>query len=401
MKKILFVNIDLLKVEVEGQRVLDFRNRFVKYAEELCQNEDENEIAFVSMHQDTLQRAEEYFVKNKGYTKFNFFPRSNVREFVKKNSGKNNYFVFISGKEVDFHVAVNYKALFIVPTWIPGDEKSQYYGVQVDTPEQLFKFIKTLNNQNCWYSKLEINQNQTCFSLMDARYGYYAKSNEEKEMLIHFQELLKESQSRNYYEILLYHFLAGMTNSTLFDDIELFGMVPSSDCSLNIDMHKFMTQVRFIKGKRLPKNNMQYDNLLIRHTSKQKAHDTYNSNQRIDLGANDEFSTLCINPDFKKKIDTLRKNNKFNVLIFDDYMTHGNTFNAVRVLLETLGVNKIIFVSLGSFNKPFQKKDYIITGSVYKQGYKYDLISQETLNGFQYQETAKTEVAELYSIFNS
>lgn len=119
------------------------------------------------------------------------------------------------------------------------------------------------------------------------------------------------------------------------------------------------------------------------------------------MGANDEFSTLCINPDFKKKIDTLRKNNKFNVLIFDDYMTHGNTFNAVRVLLETLGVNKIIFVSLGSFNKPFQKKDYIITGSVYKQGYKYDLISQETLNGFQYQETAKTEVAELYSIFNS
>lgn len=74
------------------------------------------------------------------------------------------------------------------------------------------------------------------------------------------------------------------------------------------------------------------------------------------MGANDEFSTLCINPDFKKKIDTLRKNNKFNVLIFDDYMTHGNTFNAVRVLLETLGVNKIIFVSLGSFNKPFQKR---------------------------------------------
>lgn len=88
-------------------------------------------------------------------------------------------------------------------------------------------------------------------------------------------------------------------------------------------------------------------------------------------------------------------------MIFDDYMTHGNTFNAARVLLETLGANKIIFVSLGSFNKPFQKKDYAITGSVYNQGYEYTIVGQETLNNFQYQEAAKTEVAELYSIFNS
>lgn len=65
---------------------------------------------------------------------------------------------------------------------------------------------------------------------MDARYGYYAKTPEEKEMMQHFQELLKEGKSRNYYKILLYHFLAGMTNSTEFDDIELFGMVPSSNC---------------------------------------------------------------------------------------------------------------------------------------------------------------------------
>ena len=56
---------------------------------------------------------------------------------------------------------------------------------------------------------------------MDARYGYYAKTPEEKEMMQHFQELLKEGKSRNYYKILLYHFLAGMTNSTEFDDIEV------------------------------------------------------------------------------------------------------------------------------------------------------------------------------------
>ena len=65
------------------------------------------------------------------------------------------------------------------------------------------------------------------------------------------------------------------------------------------------------------------------------------------LGAQDEFETLCINSDYKRRIERLKKEKRFNVIIFDDYMTHGNSFNAVRNLLENLGANKIIFVSLG------------------------------------------------------
>lgn len=401
MKKILFVNIDLLKKEVEGIEVKKYRNQFIHYADELCADDEENEIVFVSMHQNVLDEAKKYFTENLRKTHYNFFNRRYVREFVNNNKNRNNYFVFVSGKEVDFHVAVNCKSLFIVPTWIPVDEKSEYYGVHVDTPEQLFKFIRALNNQKNWYSRLEIQQNEICFSLMDARYGYFAKSKEEREILIHFQNLLKENKSRNYYEILLYHFLAGMTNTTLFDDIELFGMIPSSDCTLNEDMYKFMTQVRYIKGKRLPKNRMEDDNLLIRHTPKRKAHNAYSPMQRCILGAVDEFSTMCINPEFKNKIETLKKAGRFNVLIFDDYVTHGNTFNAVRNLLEAIGVNKIIFVALGSFGKTFKKVDYKLTGSVYKPEYGYEVISREILSDFEIENLAKDEVAELYDIFNS
>lgn len=63
-----------------------------------------------------------------------------------------------------------------------------------------------------------------------------------------------------------------MTNTTLFDDIELFGMIPSSNCSLNEDIFSFMTQVRYIKGKRLPKNKMEDANLIQRITPKIQAH---------------------------------------------------------------------------------------------------------------------------------
>ena len=95
-----------------------------------------------------------------------------------------------------------------MPTWIPIEEKAAYYGVCVDTPTQLYKFILTLNNNNNWYSQLQIDDRSICISLMDARTYAGSPSLSEKQMLINFQQLLKNGQSRSYYAILMYHFLA-------------------------------------------------------------------------------------------------------------------------------------------------------------------------------------------------
>lgn len=396
MKKIIFANLDLLYLDTGYEKDKIFK-KFFSGAVELYS--EGNIFVFESMHLDRVKSAKKAL--SELFKGFKVATRKEVKEYVNANKNRNNLFVFLSGKEQDFHIAVQVKALFIVPTWIPSDEKSMYYGIHVDTPKQLFKFIRALNNQNYWFAKLEIEQNVKVLSLMDARYGYCAKSKEEKKMLLHFQSLLKNGKHRNYYDILLYHFLAGMTNTTLFDDIELFGMIPSSDGCLNPDMYMFMTQVRYIKGKRLPKNIMMDENILIRHTSKKKAHEAYTEADRIKLKAEDEFKTIILNPEFKDKIQKLKQDNRFNVMIFDDYMTHGNTFNAIRNLLKSEGANKIIFISLGTFNKPFQKNDYQITGSVYKPGYKADLITSNVLYDSEYHMQAKDEVATLYDIFNS
>ena len=223
--------------------------------------------------------------------------------------------------------------------WLPLEKKAEKYGIHVYNVEQLRKFIQTLNNQNVWYSRLEIDEKTTAYSLVDARYGKYADSEEEKQMVLNFQRLLKDRQSLNYRRILLYHFLAGMTSNMEFDDIELFGMLPSSDCNVNEYVFDFMTQVRLLKGKKLPKRYKKdipedTTNLLIRHTCKNQNHNGGRERQvRINLGAKDEFQTLIVNPDYKKRIETLKKEGRFNVCIFDDYMTHGNSFNAVRNLL--------------------------------------------------------------------
>lgn len=383
---------------------IEQRNIFIANFKELSEDES-NIIFFYSRKTDSVRKFEKAFHSH-NYEKFRFVDRRGVKEFTSLHQDKNNYFVFVGGKNKDFELAVNTRSLYIVPTWLPLEDRPQKYGVHVDTAKQLYKFIQALNNQNTWYSKIKVDAITTCYSLMDARYGYYAKTSEERDMLFHFQELLKEGKSRSYYQILLYHFLAGMTNSMDFDDIELFGVIPSSNCSVNKDLYAFMTQIRCLKKKALPKRypadiSEKERNLLIRHTPKKQAHVGRTSGERAMLGGDDEFSTICINPDYKKRIDALKAKGRFNVCIFDDYMTHGNSFNSVRSMLQALGANKIICVSLGIFKNPFQKRDYTIMGSVYDETYSFQLERYESLNSYEINEQAKQEVSILYNIFNS
>lgn len=418
MEKLIFCNLDMLKNEpdeedYEGYDFSDFdfdrfrekRDKFMDKFKKLSEESD-NKIFFYSRKRDMLKDFADAF-RTHGYTNFQFKDRCTIEEFAKSNKNKNNYFVFIGGKNADFQLAVNTRSLYIVPTWLPLEDRAQRYGIHVNTVKQLKKFIQTLNNQNVWYSKLEIDDISTAYSLVDARYGKYADTEEEKVMVKNFQRLLKDHQSLNYQRILLYHFLAGMTSSMDFDDIELFGMLPSSNCDVNEYVFDFMTQVRLLKGKQLPKRYksdvpVAETNLLIRHMPKNQNHNGGRERQvRINLGAKDEFRTLIINPDYKKRIEKLRSEGRFNVCIFDDYMTHGNSFNAVRNLLEKLGANKIIFVSIGIFRSEFQRRDYTITGNVFSPGYTYQLETYQLLDNYEINSNAKMEVADLFDIFNS
>ena len=115
---------------------------FLKRVERHCKS-GKNTIVFESMHPDKLNKAKEVFDKYT-YPYFHFMTRNEVKNFV-NNKHSNNMFVFVSGKEQDFHIAVHSKSLFIVPTWIPTDDKTRYYGIHVDTPKQLYNLSESLN----------------------------------------------------------------------------------------------------------------------------------------------------------------------------------------------------------------------------------------------------------------
>lgn len=399
MRKVLLCNLDLLfkhfdDLNVTENRVIKHsRNRFLSLVDDYLSSTDA-EVIFYSRRENLLQNAEKVFIND--YPMFQYASRQYVSHILKNRI--NIDYIIISSKDVDFQMAVRSKILLIVPEWIPHEDKAARYGITVDSPEQLFQFIKVINNQNNWYSIYNIDDHTLVMSLMDARYKYHAWTSDERAVIQNFERLLKQGRSRNFYQILLYHFISGITNTDFFDDIELYGMIPSSDCSLNPEIFKFMQQVRYIKGKRLPHNTMQCENLLIRVHPKQKAHET-DSFTRAHSGPEIEYTTLCINQEFSDKIQKLQRTGKLNVCIFDDYMTYGNSFNAARNLLNHLGANKIVFVSLGNFGRPFEKWDYEIQGDVYNVGYRYKLISKKQIQQKLNLE-AKNEVAILHNIFN-
>lgn len=258
MKKLIAFNLDLMDRRVYKDE--DLVSDFIKELDNMLKN-SQNDICFYSRDNRRVESAKKAF-----RTKYKVFLREYVETKIKKSESKER-FVIVGRKEQDFRTAVNNKLLFIVPGWLEIEEKARKYGVLVDTPKQMFQFIKTLNNQNYWYSLINVTEKTKILSLMDARYLYYAESIDEKVIMENFERLLKNGKSRDYYDILLYHLLAGMTNDKLFDDIKIWGIVPSSTCKLNGEMFSFKERVRYIKNVREPKAS-QMNNILIRHTEK-------------------------------------------------------------------------------------------------------------------------------------
>ncbi len=398
MQKVILCNLDLIKrAEYTDFSILDSLRKELND----ILSEDMNVVCFYSGDRRYLEEAKRIYKENYKDYKFEFRTRQSLETVILKNKDHKNYYVIVGKKNADFQLAVNNKILFVVPSWLNMEDKAEHYGVKVDNVQQLIKLIQTLNNHNYWYSKIEVDKITTVFSLMDARFVRYAQSVQEREMIENFERLLKRGASRKYYEILLYHFLSGMTNVKLFDDITLWGMIPSSDTSLNNIVFEFKEYARII-NKGFDPRNATLKNVIQRHTVKQKAHFS-DSNDRIKYGALKEFETICINPEYKQKIDTLRREGNLNVCIFDDYLTHGNTFEAIRNIFINLGANKIIFVSLGSFCNCYEKNDYNITGDVYSSNYTAKNISHTQIfsTGFEIHGEAKNEIESLYNIFNN
>lgn len=375
MEKIFVVSKEVFNDYHDKKEINNFFNNLINNG---------NLLVIISRDEKYINEKRE---KNK-HKNLRYATRNRFLNLLKEFKDSTSKFIVIGNRDQDFQMAVNYKILYLVPVWCKYVyEKSSQYGICVKNLEQLDQIVKTIKNQENWYYEEELPDGTKIYSLISGMTRSWDVTMEERELVSGFEDFLKRGNI-DYYEILYYHFLAGISNKQEFRDINYWGIAPSSGVNLNANMLKFKDRARCMMKSQMSRKN---DNLIYRHTAVDKSH-TKDNKLREKIGAELHFASIHLSPNY----DVRGK----NICIFDDYLTHGNTFEAIRNLLRKAGANKIIFVSLGRFGRPYIYQDYEITGDVYTpSGFNYKLINREYIP-YRCNNNARDEVRNLHEIFN-
>ncbi|AWZ48399.1 hypothetical protein C3495_06005 [Clostridiaceae bacterium 14S0207] len=374
MKKIIIFSTDVFTDLTEDDKVT-----FNKILNDITSRGDK--VIFTARSNDKKKKLNGINIDNKTVY---FYDRFSLKRIIKNNSGRENYFIVVGNKEADLFMAASSKLFYIVPKWckvIQG--KVNHYGVKIKSLDRLKKLIDIIKNQNSWFYRLDLDEKTTVLSLTSANTMGPGHSQEELDMIEGFKKYLKEG-NKKYANVLLCHFLAGISNNPEFREIKDWSIMPSSGKALNQDMILFKEKARELM------NGKKKDNIFIRHTATWKGHESRkNGGNRFPCDRH--FDTIILNNKYKNKL----KNR--TVCVFDDYLTYGTTFETARNLLQKEGVKKIFFVSLGRFGKKYIKQDYMLDGDIFEKGYKYDLKVKEEKDG-RFDENAITEIKNLYNI---
>ncbi len=316
--------------------------------------------------------------------------RDEFKNILKNNKDKYHFpssLIIISCIKEDMHYAATYNLILINPLWVINpDKEALKYGIPMRTPKDIIKLLNIIVNQKTWFYKLKLDEKTTVLSLTSANTFGYSHSDEEKEIINGFYRVLKENDKK-YFNVLLYHFLAGMANNIEFKGIQDWAIFPSSGTDLNEDMWEFKERARWLK------NGRKKEPIFIRHTKTYKSR----KNPSTRLPCDRHFDTIKLNDKYKGKLKGRV------VCVLDDYLTNGTSFETARNLLLKEGVAKIFFVSLGRYYKTrecdhYFRQDYDIKGDVYSpKGYIYQKTNGEWLEGsFDY--GAIKEIESLYEI---
>lgn len=389
MKKIILISTDVI-TDLKNDKFEDFFNM----VGELISLK--NAVCMISLSEENLKSIKCEFEK-RNIKNIHYETRSNIKDIINKNKDKSHYFIVFGNKDKDFELAVNNKFLYLVPLWTKNNfEKCLKYGVHVKNLDIFYKIIETINNQNKWYYKLELDDKTKVYSLISAHTHNWDISKKEKELVQGFEDFLKKGKI-SYYKILLYHFLAAIANNPEFREVTTWAIMPSSGIELNKNMLEFKERARYCMKGAVPRSISHGDkpnNVFLRSNGILKSH-KMSHEERMKFGSTRHFDSIVINDAYAGG----RLKNKV-VCVFDDYLTNGNSFEAIRNILKKEKVKKIIFVSLGRFNRPYYYQNYEINGTVFEQGYQYTLINKKMICNGKFDDNARKEIENLYDIFN-
>ena len=162
--------------------------------------------------------------------------------------------------------------------------------------------------------------------------------------------------------------LIAIAHDPEFKDVQDWAVAPSSSTNPPQIMEELKERVRYMM------NGRKSEAVFFRHTATEKSHSRRDSRPRQgDNYCQKHFESILVSKKYHKQL----KNRV--VCVFDDYLTNGNTFEALRNLLVECKVKKIIFVSIGKFlrnnENTYRQKSFSISGDVSTEHYTAGFIS--------------------------
>ncbi|HDT9007908.1 TPA: hypothetical protein REF64_002530, partial [Staphylococcus pseudintermedius] len=244
----------------------------------------------------------------------------------------------IGGVDEDIRISSNNNILLLNPTWIITSSKIQKYGFDIDSPDQMIKCLNILELNSSVYSRNNISDNTELISISSARNS--GATAEQNFIINSYRDYLKKSENQYKYAV-FFHYLTLITQNSEFKEVDYWISAPSSSGDKKDGIYEIEDYSRYLMSKK------RKSDIIIRHTPAQKSTEI-NSSFRRQLDSSRHFETLHLNPKFKNKLKGV------TVVVLDDYVTNGHTFEAVRNLLTEAGVKKIYLITMGTFKMPYQ-----------------------------------------------
>lgn len=164
-------------------------------------------------------------------------------------------------------------------------------------------------------------------------------------------------------------------------------MTPSSSGGPNETMEELKEHVRCMMNGRKP------EPIFIRHKATNKSRFDKREVRQQNEYCQKHFESIYVNDKYKGKLrDRV-------VCVFDDYLTHGSTFESLRNLLVSCKVKKIIFVAVGKFKQNFEtsyvQKSFSIEGDVHKANNYTATFEKVAHHAVEFDDDAKRSLGDL------
>ena len=185
--------------------------------------------------------------------------------------------------------------------------------------------------------------------------------------------------------------LTAIAHDPEFKDVQDWAVAPSSSTNPPQIMEELKEHVRCMMNGRNP------EAIFLRHTATNKSRFESKDFRQSDDYCQKHFKSIKVSENYNKKLEGRV------VCVFDDYLTHGNTFETLRNLLVECKVRKIILVSIGKFmcnnENMYRQKSFSISGDVSTEHYTA-ILESTTQHNFCIDDNAQRSLQHLRELAN-